>query len=405
MRGRRWQIVGALLAVWTMVFGLVGPAASALPALPAQTPPKPNPTTTTVDAEDAPAPSGAAAATPPAAYVLVDLDTSAVIEQSNDRTPLPPASLTKILTALVVSAHVSPTDDIPVSPRAAGQEANLVGLMAGQTWKAEDVLYGLLLVSGNDAAMALAEKVGGSAEAFAQMMGDEAKKLGFADPDVFRDPAGLDDRYSVGGGNLISARDLAIGMKNLLADPWLARITGSQRYRFTAPDGIVHDIRNHNKMIQGLYPGTIGGKTGYTRKSGHDLIVAATRNGRTMLAVVLGANDTYGWAARLLDHGFATPVTAEKPGADRLTAPQATAAAPVAAATGATNPARVTTGGTGQLAAAAAGSPNLASSPSPSSNPLERPMVALGIVALALLATWQVHVTRSRSRRRRRVGV
>src|SRR5205085_11628192 len=107
------------------------------------------------------------------------------------------------------------------------------------------------------------------------------------------DPAGLDDNFSVRGGNMISARDLAIAARALLANNRLAPIVAQHVTTFTGPDGVAHRLTNHNKMLT-LYPGTIGMKTGYTRKSGRGLVAAATRNGRTQIALLLNVGDTYG---------------------------------------------------------------------------------------------------------------
>ncbi len=311
------------------------------PGAAAATRPRPPPPPVSIDT--GPAAAQGAAVVPPKAYVLVDADTGAIVDQADDHSPRPPASLTKVLTALTAETRLTATDSVPVSARAAGQEANDVGMLAGQTWSLTDTLNALLLVSGNDAAMALAERAGGTAESFAVMMGNEAKALGFGDADVLNDPAGLDDDYSVGGGNLVSARDLAIATRALVADPTLGPIVATPRYSFKAPDGIVHNLTNHNKLLQGRYAGCIGVKTGFTRRSGRDLIAAARRDGRTMIAVLLGAEDTYGWATKLLDKGFATPVAAESP-TDRLPQPghPAPATAPLVPATtsaGASGPA------------------------------------------------------------------
>jgi D-alanyl-D-alanine carboxypeptidase len=137
-----------------------------------------------------------------------------------------------------------------------------------------------------------------------------------ADAPTLFDPSGLDDNFSVRGGNVISARDLAIAARALLADPRLAPIVARPITEFTGPDGLAHRLINHNKLLT-RYAGAIGMKTGYTKKSGHGLIAAATRNGRTEIVVVLNAVDTYGWAAQLLDAAFALPVP---PNADRLPA-------------------------------------------------------------------------------------
>lgn len=293
---RRPQAVVLVALLWFA--GLVVPAgAQTPPPVPASTPP---PTVA-----------------PPKAYVLVDADTGAVLVASGDRVPRPPASLTKVLTALAASATLPHDGTLTISARAAAQPANKVDAKAGQVWPVTDAMHVMLLQSANDLALAFAEAVGGSAEGFQEVLARTAKAVGMKDPQTWRDPAGLDDEQSVGGGNLVSARDLAIAGRAFIADPWLSPIAAKPAYRFTAPSGVVHDALNHNKLVLGRYPGAIGGKTGYTKKAGNGLLGSAQRNGRTMVAVVLDTKDPYGFTSQLFDRGFATPVSAQR-GLDRL---------------------------------------------------------------------------------------
>ena len=131
-----------------------------------------------------------------------------------------------------------------------------------------------------------------------------------ADNPVLRDPAGLDDEFSVDGGNLVSARDMAIATRAFLSYPELTAVVAQSEYRFAGGDGHPHRLLNHNRLLK-TYPGAIGLKTGYTKRSGHSLAAAARRDGRTMIAIVIGAPDPYRSAAALLDKGFATPVEAQ----------------------------------------------------------------------------------------------
>jgi D-alanyl-D-alanine carboxypeptidase (penicillin-binding protein 5/6) len=253
----------------------------------------------------------------PKASILVDADTGAVIDGLNVHEALRPASLTKIVTALTAVAALPPETSVPVSARTAGMPAHNLNMKEGQVWKLEDVLGALLVSSANDAGMALAERVSGSGEAFGSALNATAGRLGMADDPVLQDPSGLDDEFSIGGGNRISARDLAIAARALLAEPRLAPIVATKVYSFTGPDGVAHRLGNHNRLLK-LYGGAIGMKTGYTKHALHGLVAAATRNGRTMISVILGApGDTYGPSAALLDHGFATPLSAER-GLDHL---------------------------------------------------------------------------------------
>jgi D-alanyl-D-alanine carboxypeptidase (penicillin-binding protein 5/6) len=247
---------------------------------------------------------------------LVDGDTGAVIDGGHEHDPELVASVFKVLTAVVVVENLEGRPDVTVSARAEGMPARKINLKAGQVWRADDLLHALLLVSANDAAVALAEATAGSLEAFGAMLDATAARLGMADQPVLHDPAGLDDEFSVDGGNRISARDLAIATRAFLSYSELAEIVALPEYRFAGGDGNPHRILNHNTLLK-KYPGAVGVKTGYTRKAGHSLIGAARRDGRLMIAVVIGAADPDGSAAALLDKGFATPVSAEQ-GLDHL---------------------------------------------------------------------------------------
>lgn len=241
---------------------------------------------------------------PAMAAIVVDAGTGEVLYTRNDRTALPHASLTKLLTALVAVESVPEGGAIRVSERAAAMPARKVNMRAGEAWPRDDALAALLLSSANDAAAAIAEEVAGSIEDFAIPLMKVAFDLGLSDAPLLQDPAGLDDEFSVGGGNLASARDLAIVGRAVLGEPVLARIVATNEARFVDPSGVQRRLLNHNKLVRS-YAGAVGLKTGYTRRSGHSLAAAATREGRTVLAVVVDAGDTYGEATRLLDQAFA----------------------------------------------------------------------------------------------------
>jgi D-alanyl-D-alanine carboxypeptidase len=264
----------------------------------AQTPPPPGPTTT-------PPPPP-----PPKAWILVDSDTGAILDQGNAHEPLPPASVTKVLTALIATEQIQAGADIPISAEAQGMPARNMNMKAGQVWKYEDVLHALLMVSANDAAVALAEKISGSRQEFANVMAQTAQRIGMNDTPKLQDPAGLDDEFSNGGGNLLSAHDLAVAARNALGNEQIREIASTQVYKFHGGDGNDHRLFNEDLLLK-TYPGAIGLKTGWTRKAGHSFIGAATRDGRTMISVVLGAPDPYRTSTALLDKGFTTPLAAE----------------------------------------------------------------------------------------------
>jgi D-alanyl-D-alanine carboxypeptidase (penicillin-binding protein 5/6) len=244
--------------------------------------------------------------------VLLDVDTGRVLVGANDHTPLPPGSLSKMLTAMIAADWLQSGSQVPVTPSAAGVYPFRVGMSAGQVWPLDMTMHALLIDSANDAAYALAERVSGSLGSFGATMKYAATEIGMRDRPVLHDPAGLDSAEGVDGGNLISAWDLAIAGRDMMANPYLAGIAGTKKYYFTAPDGVLTSLNNFNRYFLDWYPGAIGVKTGETDAAGFCVVEEAERGGRRMLAVVLGGENSYQTAGFLLDQGFATPVRSER---------------------------------------------------------------------------------------------
>lgn len=242
-------------------------------------------------------------------YILVDADRGVVLAAVNQHEPVLIASLSKVMTAFVALEQLQPTYEIEVSALAASKPAMRVGMQPGQRWKLEDALHSLLMVSANDAAYALAEAAAGSVEEFSRLMQRTADRLGMKDS-KWLDPAGLDGDEGYGGGTTASAYDLAIIARNALHVPELAAIVAKTNYEFVGGDGVNHVLENHNRMLT-QYEGANGLKTGYTKAAGRTLIASATRNGRTMIAVVLGSSNDFADAGTLLDQGFSTSPTAK----------------------------------------------------------------------------------------------
>ena len=266
----------------------------------------------------APARSSTAPPPLPRAWILVDADTGAVLSSQAARTKERPASTIKLLTALIATENLHATDPIPISATAAGMPARKINVKTSQVWTFDSLLHSMLMVSANDAAVAIAEKLGGGTlDGYASVANATADRLGLADAPVLSDPAGLDDEFSYKGGSLISPRDLAIVARAVLHRPELLAIVQTEHFEFQGGDGVGHELNNHDLFLS-LYPGATGLKTGTTDKAGRTFVGTATRDGRTMLAVVFDAVDVYGSAGALLDQGFATPVNAESALTDRL---------------------------------------------------------------------------------------
>ena len=262
---------------------------------------KPSPTT----APPAPPPE-------PSAYVLVDADTGNVLAAKGDRQRMYPASTIKLVTALMAAERLPTTDLVPVSALAESMPARKMNVKAGQQWTLIDLLHAMLMVSANDAAVAIAERVGGGSldqwSALAQQM---LANLGAADSPVLRDPAGLDDsQFGRDGGSQISARDLAMVGRAVLARPDLMAIIQTKHYEFKGGDGNGHELTNQDPFFT-LYEGATGLKTGTTDKAGRTFVGSASRNGRSMLVVILDAIDPLRSAEQYLDQGFATPAATE----------------------------------------------------------------------------------------------
>jgi D-alanyl-D-alanine carboxypeptidase (penicillin-binding protein 5/6) len=306
------------------------------------------------------APAGAPPALGPPqakAWMVVDADTGAVVAASGDHVPLRPASVVKIVTALVAAEALPSFATVPVGPDAAGEEAAKINMQAGQVWPLNDALHSLLIVSANDAAEALADRVSGSPGAFGRLEEKVLAGLGAVDQPILQDPAGLDDSFANNGGDFISAYDLAIATRAAMTIPEIREIVAEQVYPFVGPDGTHHVLRNHNKLL--LNDATVVGvKDGYTQQAGDTYIGEAVRGGRSMIVVEMGITNPnmYDAAEYLFSIGFATPVSAE-PSADRLPAvhiPNVAALAASGSAAGASGSADRSSGAGGSGAGTAA---------------------------------------------------
>ena len=233
--------------------------------------------------------------------LLFDVRTGEVLWQRNPDQPLPIASLTKMMTALVVVAHSRPGDPVLITPAAIHFSGSGIGLLPVHKRVRElALLYGLMLPSGNDAAIALAQHVAGSPDGLIAMMNAQARELGLSCTH-FTTVSGIVDQ-----GNHSCGADLALMAHLVLEQPLLARIVASPSaiVPFPIKGGKLY-LYNNNPLMIVRYPGVDGVKTGFTTASGPCLIATA-RRGRTWLGVVLlHSGDTVDQAERLLNAGFA----------------------------------------------------------------------------------------------------
>jgi D-alanyl-D-alanine carboxypeptidase (penicillin-binding protein 5/6) len=221
--------------------------------------------------------------------LLVDLDSGQTLFARHPDDPLPPASTAKLMTALIVLQQANLDDVVTISQVAAETSGSRMGLTAGETLTVRELLYGLLLPSGNDAAVALAEHVAGSQAAFVALMNDQAARLGLT-ATHFTGPHGMDAE-----GQTTSAADLLAVARAALEYPVFAQIVATPAAEI---GGMA--LANTNELL-GKYPGVDGIKTGTSDAGGECLVASATRRDHRLLAIVLGSQDRYADARTLLD--------------------------------------------------------------------------------------------------------
>lgn len=232
------------------------------------------------------------------ASALIDVESGRVLYSSDGDTPMRIASLTKIMTAIVAIDHGKLTDMVKTSKRAVGKEGSSIYLQLGEEMSLHHMLYGLMLRSGNDAATAIAEHVGGSEEGFVHLMNEKATFLGLKHTQ-FKNPHGLDDdeHYS-------SANDLAKLTAYALKNDVFAEIVSTRVKKVPNPhEKWEYSYTNKNKMLT-MYEGADGVKTGYTKKSLRCLVSSATRNGQQLAAVTINDSDDWADHRKMLDWGF-----------------------------------------------------------------------------------------------------
>lgn len=222
----------------------------------------------------------------PIASIVMDVKTGAVLTEHEIHRRWPPASTTKILSALLVIERLPLDRVVSISPRAAAQRnGSSIGLEVGEQWLVSDLLSAMMVRSANDAAVALAEATSGSVERFAEEMNVRAARLG-ARNSHFVNPHGLHDP-----GHYTTAYDLALIARYALRHPTFARLVSTQVWVLTRADRPQQEYVNSNKFL-GRYTGADGVKTGWTAASGPCLVASATREGWQLLAVVLNSQSS-----------------------------------------------------------------------------------------------------------------
>ena len=224
--------------------------------------------------------------------ILVDVDSGRVLYEQNADARMLIASTTKILTALVAIEEGDLSDTVEVSREAASTEGSSMYLQEGEELTLEALLYGLLLCSGNDAAVAIADHVGGSQEGFVQLMNEKARELGMT-ASSFANPNGLDAE-----GHYSTARDMAKLACAAVENETLMRIASTRQVTIGG-----RTMTNHNKLLS-YVDGCIGLKTGYTKAAGRTLVSCAERSGQRLVAVTLQDGNDWADHQTLYDYGF-----------------------------------------------------------------------------------------------------
>lgn len=247
----------------------------------------------------------AAAATPTTgaeAACMIDVDTGKVLYQVNPTKWMHPASTTKIVTLITaLDQHKDKLDEpLKISSYAANIEPSSLGIAPGDQLSVGEALRGMMVVSGNDAAVAIAETLGGSVASFSDMMNAEAKKMGAAHTH-FVNPNGLTaaKHYTTA---IDMAKMAAYGMKNF---PEFRYIVGLTAYDVKYLNGRTpKHVTTTNRFLKSGYVGANGVKTGFTNAAGDCLVASATRNGHTLVVVLFNDDDRWEDAPAILDYGF-----------------------------------------------------------------------------------------------------
>lgn len=230
--------------------------------------------------------------------VLIDADSGRILFGQNENEMLPMASTTKIMTALLALEMGDMSETITVGKNAYGVPGTSMYLELGEEMTLEQMLYGLMLASGNDAAVAIAEHLGGTVENFCRLMTRRAEEIG-CENTIFSTPHGLPAQQ-----HHTTAWDLALITREALKLPAFREIVSTQRASLPWAGHAYNRVLTNKNRLLSSYPGAIGVKTGYTRAAGRCLVFAAEREGMLLLGVLLNCPNWFEEAEMLLDQGF-----------------------------------------------------------------------------------------------------
>lgn len=231
------------------------------------------------------------------AAILMEQSSGRVLYSKNEHQPLKIASITKIMTAILAIESGKLDETVTVSKRAEGTEGSSLYLVAGEKLTLRDLVYGLMLRSGNDAAIAIAEHVGGSVEGFVFLMNEKAEEIGMSNT-LFRNPHGLDTDED----HLSSAYDMALLTQYAMGNEEYRDISSTKDYRSKGDK--VRVFHNKNRLLTEKYSYSTGGKTGYTKLAKRTLVSTASKDGLDLIAVTLNAPDDWDDHMHMFNWGF-----------------------------------------------------------------------------------------------------
>ena len=230
--------------------------------------------------------------------ILIEVTTGHVLFEKDADAVMPMASTTKLFTALMIRECCQLDETVTVSEAAARTEGSSSNLQAGEKMSVEQMLYALLLSSGNDAAEALAEHAfGGNRNLFIEYMNRRAGEMGLVNT-AFTNPSGLPDE-----AHYTTARELAQIGRIAHRDPVISRIVASKNITFTTDSGVTHSYSNHNSLLS-MYEYATGMKTGFTKAAGRCLVSSAVKDGIALICVTLRAPNDWQDHKQLFDFGF-----------------------------------------------------------------------------------------------------
>lgn len=231
--------------------------------------------------------------------IVMDLNSGMVLYEKNSQDKVFPASTTKILTALLAIEQGDLNDVVTISKTASGVEGSSIYLEVGEKIPLKDLIYGLMLRSGNDAAIAIAEKIAGSKESFIEKMNERAKEIG-AEHTHFMNPNGLhdDEHYT-------TAYDMALLARQAMLNPAFKEVAASKSWTADRGDGKFNVFYNKNKVVH-QYEGGTGVKIGYTKTAGRTLVASSKRGEMELICVVMDAPNWFEDSYRLMDAVYDT---------------------------------------------------------------------------------------------------